>query len=150
MIARHAERRWREIGLESRSEAPFAAGHTIKLSAVGIPASPLSRRAWSAPRHGLFTTGSTSRSFTFVPVVHGLGNAKKREKFYFVIDVGHGWLVLNDGLTSDLFGNEASATDFAIECARKETDCGAVLVQKEGRRAGRPNPGSPDRSSGPL
>ena len=59
----------------------------------------------------------------------------KREKFYFVVDVGHGWLVLNDGRPSDLFGDEATATGYAIECAKKETDCGAVLVQKEGRRA---------------
>ncbi len=57
----------------------------------------------------------------------------KREKLYFVIDVGHGWLMLNDGRTSDLFGDEATATGYAIERAKKETDCGTVLVQKEGR-----------------
>ena len=56
----------------------------------------------------------------------------KTEKFYFVIDVGHGWLVLNDGRESGLFGDEATAAGFAIECAKAETDRGAVLVHREG------------------
>lgn len=54
------------------------------------------------------------------------------EKFYFVIDVEHGWLVLNNGRESGLFGAEATAAGFAIECAETETDCGAVLVKREG------------------
>lgn len=56
----------------------------------------------------------------------------KTEKFYFVIDVGHGWLVLNDGRESGLFGDEMTAADYAIECAKTETDHGAVLVKREG------------------